>query len=186
MPLFGAHLSVARGLHNAITSAVALECDTVQIFTKNANSWDANSLTEEEIAAFRRAVGGTKLTHLTAHDSYLINIGSPDDMQFARSVNALTKEMERAEALGLDYLVSHPGSHVGSGEEAGLARVVAGLEEVHSRCAGFRVRLLLETTAGQGTSLGHRFEHLATLLQQAKCADRMDVCFDTCHVFAAG
>lgn len=186
MPLFGAHLSVAGGLHNAISSAVALQCDTVQIFTKNANSWEAAPLAEEEVSQFRRAAAATKLAHLTAHDSYLINLASPDDAQFARSITALTKEMERAEALGLTYLVSHPGSHVGTGEDAGLARVVAGLEEVHSRCLGFNVRLLLETTAGQGTSLGHRFEHLTTILQRAKCADRMDVCFDTCHVFAAG
>jgi deoxyribonuclease IV len=186
MPLFGAHLSVAGGLHNAISSAVALQCDTVQIFTKNANSWEAAPLAEEEVSQFRRAAAATKLAHLTAHDSYLINLASPDDAQFARSITALTKEMERAEALGLTYLVSHPGSHVGSGEDTGLARVVTGLEEVHTRCAGFNVRLLLETTAGQGTSLGHRFEHLATILQRAKCADRMDVCYDTCHVFAAG
>ena len=186
MPLFGAHLSVAGGLHNAIAAAVALRCDTVQIFTKNANSWEAAPLTQEAVAAFRRAASASNLSYLTAHDSYLINLASPDEALFTRSINALVREMERAEALGLSYLVSHPGAHVGSGEEAGLTRVVAGLEEVHSRCAGFSVQLLIETTAGQGTSLGHRFEHIATLFDRANCADRMDVCLDTCHVFAAG
>jgi deoxyribonuclease-4 len=186
MPLFGAHLSVAGGLHNAISSAVALRCDTVQIFTKNANTWNAAPLTQEAITTFRRAAAASGLSCLTAHDSYLINLGSPDDALYARSVNALVTEMERAEALGLQYLVSHPGSHVGSGEDTALARVASGLDDVHKRCAGFGVRLLLETTAGQGTALGHRFEHLAALFTRSECADLMDVCFDTCHVFAAG
>ena len=163
-----------------------LRCETLQIFTKNANQWDAPPLAHEAVASFRRAVGATNLSHLTAHDSYLINLASPDDALFAKSIAALVRELERAEALGLRYLVTHPGAHVGSGEDAGLTRVVAGLEEVHARCAGFGVRLLIETTAGQGTSLGHRFEHIGTLLQRASCADRMDVCLDTCHVFAAG
>ncbi len=186
MPLFGAHLSTKGGLHNAVASAVALGCGTLQIFTKNASHWEAAPLPEQDVSAFRRAASASGLAFLTAHDSYLINLASPDTALFAKSVNALTAEMERAESLGLSYLVTHPGSHTGSGEEAGLARAVAGLEEVHARCAGFRVRMLLETTAGQGTSLGHRFEQLAHVLQTANCADRMDVCFDTCHVFAAG
>ncbi len=186
MPSFGAHLSINRGLHNAITAAVALRCDTLQIFTKNASHWNANPLTQDDIAQFRRAASASSLAHLTVHDSYLINLASPDDSLYAKSVAAFVDEMERAEALGISYLVTHPGAHTGSGEEAGLVRVIAGYEEVHARCAGFNVRVLIETTAGQGTALGHRFEHLATILQRATCADRMDVCLDTCHVFAAG
>jgi deoxyribonuclease-4 len=173
-------------VQNAITTAKALNCDTLQLFTKNAAHWSAPPLPEADIAAFRKAASQSSLRFLTAHDSYLINLASPDDANSAKSVNAFVDEMERAETLGLDYLVTHPGSHVGSGEEAGLARVIAGYEQVHSRCSGFKVRVLIETTAGQGTALGHRFEHLAAILQRAKCADRMDVCFDTCHVFAAG
>ena len=186
MPLFGAHMSVAGGLHNAVTEAIQLGCETVQIFTKNANAWEATPLKDEAISAFRRAVRGAALSHLTAHDSYLINLASPDDALFAKSIAALVREMERAEALGLSYLVSHPGAHTGSGEAAGLARVAEGLDEVHARCSGFGVRLLIETTAGQGTALGHRFEHIAAILERAKCADRLGVCLDTCHVFAAG
>jgi deoxyribonuclease-4 len=186
MLLFGAHLSVAGGLHNAVTEAIALGCDTLQIFTKNANVWEAAPLTDEAIAAFRRVVHGSALSHLTAHDSYLINLASPDDALFAKSITALVREMERAEALGLSYLVTHPGSHTGSGEAAGLARVATGLDEVHARCTGFGVRLLIETTAGQGTALGHRFEHIAAILERATCAERLGVCLDTCHVFAAG
>jgi deoxyribonuclease-4 len=186
MPLFGAHLSVAGGLHNAVAAAVALRCDSLQIFTKNANVWAVDPLTGEEVAGFRRAAAGAELREIAAHDSYLINLASPDYALFRKSVGALATEMERAEALGLGYLVVHPGAHVGSGEEAGLDRVAAGLDEVHARCAGFTVRLLVETTAGQGTTLGRSFEQLAAIFDRAKDADRMDVCFDTCHVFAAG
>lgn len=186
MPRFGAHFSTRRGLHHAVATATELECGTLQIFTKNAAHWSAAPLTEDEVTAFRRAAGASALTHLTAHDAYVINLASPNETTYAKSVAAFADELERAEALGLDYLVTHPGSHTGSGEEAGLARVVAGYDEALARCPGFKVRVLLETTAGQGTALGYRFEHLATILQRAKSADRMDVCFDTCHVFAAG
>jgi deoxyribonuclease-4 len=186
MPLVGSHLSIARGFPDAIATAVRLGCDTLQIFTKNASRWAAPPLLEEQVSAFRRAAALSRLRFLTAHDSYLINLAAPDDALFEKSVAAFVVEMERAEALGLSYLVTHPGSHVGSGEEAGLTRVVAGYEQVHARCPGFNVRVLVETTAGQGTALGHRFEHLRTIFARAACADRMGVCFDTCHAFAAG
>ncbi len=186
MPLFGTHVSTQGGVVNAIRNALALGCDTLQLFTKNANQWQAAKLAETDVRAFRTAASASNLRFLTAHDSYLINLATPDDALFAKSVAAFVVEMERAEALGLSYLVTHPGSHVGSGEEAGLARVIAGYEEVHARCNGFGVRVLIETTAGQGTALGHRFEHIGTILQRARCADLMHVCFDTCHVFAAG
>lgn len=186
MPLFGVHVSTQGGIANAIPNALALNSDTLQLFTKNANQWQAPKLAEGDVSAFRAAARAANLRLMTAHDSYLINLASPDDALFAKSVAAFVVEMERAEALGLSYLVTHPGSHVGSGEEAGLARVTAGYEEALARCKGFGVRVLIETTAGQGTALGHRFEHIGTILQRAKCADRMDVCLDTCHVFAAG
>lgn len=186
MPLFGAHMSVAGGLHNAVSAATAQNCDTVQIFTKNANTWQAKPLTGDEVAAFKRAVAGARLKYPTAHDSYLINLGTPADDLYRKSIAAFADELERAEALGLSYLVTHPGAHVGSGEDAGIARVVAALDEVHARCRGFAVTVLLEVTAGQGTSLGYRFEHLAALLDRVKDGDRLGVCFDTCHAFAAG
>ena len=186
MPVFGTHVSTRRGLASAVASAVAMGCGTAQIFTKNAAHWSADPLTEEVVTAFRRAASASPLAHLTAHDAYVINLASPNDTNYAKSVDAFADELVRAEALGLDYLVTHPGSHTGSGDEAGLTRVITGYDEALARCPGFKVRVLLETTAGQGTALGHRFEHLATILQRAKSADRMDVCFDTCHVFAAG
>ena len=186
MPLFGAHTSIAGGLQNAIAAAVALKCDTVQVFTKNASQWRGKLLTEEEIRTFRTAFSGSKLRFPTAHDSYLINLATPDDALYRKSIDALTEEVERAEALGLQYLVMHPGAFMGTSEEAGIARVVTALNEVHRRCAGCRVMILLENTAGQGTSLGHRFEHLAAIRARARDAARLGVCFDTCHAFAAG
>jgi deoxyribonuclease-4 len=121
-----------------------------------------------------------------AHDSYLINLASPDQVLYRRSIEAFVIEVQRAERLGLCYLVTHPGAPLDSGEEAGLARVAAALDEVHGRCPAFRVQVLLETTAGQGSSLGHRFEHLARIRSLVADPDRLGVCFDTCHVFAAG
>jgi len=186
MPLFGAHMSVAGGHHNAIAEARCHGCQTVQLFTKNANQWAARDLGGDEVKAFRSALRASGLRGATAHDSYLINLASPDPALFRRSVEAFVVELQRAEALGLSYLVTHPGAHVDSGEEAGLERVARGLDEAHARCPGFRVKVLLETTAGQGSTLGHRFEHLARILELTAEADRVGVCFDTCHVFAAG
>jgi deoxyribonuclease-4 len=186
MPLFGAHMSIAGGLHNAISAATELGCETVQLFTKNANQWNAKPITGEEVRTFRRALNDSKLKFPTAHDSYLINIASPDDTAYKKSIAAFIHELERAESLGLSYLVMHPGAHTGSGEDAGLKRAIAAFDEIHTRCAGFQTMVLLETTAGQGTTLGYRFEHLAAIRNGVKQPERLGVCLDTCHVFAAG
>jgi deoxyribonuclease-4 len=186
MPLFGAHMSVAGGCHNALLTAQKFDCDTVQLFTKNANQWNAKDFTEADVQLFGETLAASKLRFPMAHDSYLINLASPDDVLFRRSIDAFVIEIKRAEQLGLAYLVTHPGAHVGSGEEAGLERVVAGIDEAHRQCPGFRVQVLLETTAGQGSTLGWRFEHLATILKRVKESERLGVCLDTCHVFAAG
>ncbi len=186
MPLFGAHLSIAGGLHNAVVAALALNCDTVQLFTKNASQWAAKPLLESEIAAFRSAWKDSKLKHATAHDSYLINLAAPAEELYQKSIAAFIVEVERAEALGLSYLVMHPGAHTGSGEETGLQRVVAAFDEVHRATAGYKVQVLVETTAGQGTCLGCKFEHIAYILANVKETKRLGVCVDTCHIFAAG
>jgi deoxyribonuclease IV len=184
--ILGAHFSTAGGLVNAVRTAVRFGCQTLQLFTKNTAQWNAPPLTAEVVKSFRAEAAAAKLVHLTAHDSYLINLAAPGDELFAKSVNAFVVEIERAEELGLENLVTHPGAHVGSGEEAGLARVVQGLDEAARRTRGTKVRLLLETTAGQGTCLGWRFEHLAHLLGAVAEPERFAVCFDTCHVFAGG
>lgn len=186
MPLFGAHLSIAGGFHLALNEAIACGCDTVQIFTKAPSQWSAKPIDDEQALRFRDTLAASGLRLPVAHDSYLINLASPDDALWRRSVEACIDEMNRAEKLGLSYLVMHPGAHVDAGEAAGLERVIRGLDEVHARCPDHRVRLLVETTAGQGTTLGHRFEHLAAILQGVQQGERLGVCFDTCHVFAAG
>jgi deoxyribonuclease-4 len=179
-------MSIAGGLHNALLAAEAHGCDTVQLFTKNSNQWKARPLTDEDVAAFRQTLRKTRIRYPTAHDSYLINLASPDQALYEKSIDAFVIELQRAERLGLSYLVTHPGAHLDSGEESGLDRVAQALDEVHQRCPGFKVRTLLETTAGQGTALGHRFEHLARILELVREPKRLGVCVDTCHVFAAG
>jgi len=186
MPLFGAHMSIASGYHRAVEAAVSYGCETVQLFTKNSNQWRAKELSEEDIRMFRHALRQSRLRLPMAHDSYLINLASPDPKLYRRSVEAFVVEVERAEQLGLKYLVTHPGSHLDSSEGEGLARVADALDEVHRRCPNFRVQVLLENTAGQGTNLGHRFEQLARILAHAADPKRLGVCFDTCHAFAAG
>jgi len=186
MPLFGAHMSIAGGYHNALLQAQARGCDCVQLFTHAPNQWNGRDLSEEEVRLFRRALRQTRLRQPTAHDCYLTNLASPDEALYHRSMETFLVELRRAERLGLRYLVMHPGAHLDSGEEAGLARVAAALDEIHGRLPTCKVRVLLETTAGQGSTLGHRFEHLARIFSLVSQADRLGVCFDTCHVFAAG
>lgn len=186
MPLFGAHMSIAGGYHNALLQAQARGCESVQLFTHAPNQWKGRELSDEEVQLFRRTLRQTRLRQATAHDCYLTNLASPDETLYRRSLETFLIELERAERLGLRYLVMHPGAHLDSGEDAGLARVAAALDEIHARLPSCKVRVLLETTAGQGSTLGHRFEHLARILSLVSQADRLGVCFDTCHVFAAG
>jgi deoxyribonuclease IV len=186
MPPLGAHLSVAGGVENALLTAQALGCETVQLFTKNASQWAGRPFAPEEPARFRRTLKRSKLRFASAHDSYLINLATADPALWRKSVEAFADEVTRAEALGLTYLVTHPGAHVGAGEEAGLANVGRALDEIHDRFPKAKVRVLLEITAGQGTCLGHRFEHLATILTHVRDPRRLGVCFDTCHALAAG
>jgi deoxyribonuclease IV len=186
MPLFGAHMSIAGGYHNALLTSQEHGCGAVQLFTKAPNQWAGKPITPDEAAVFRRTLRDTKLQCAIAHDSYLINLASPDQALYRKSIEAFADEMARAETLGLAYLVTHPGAHLGAGEDEGLARVAAAIDEVHCRCAGFNLRILLETTAGQGTYLGHRFEQLRDIIARVAEPDRLGVCLDTCHVFAAG
>ncbi len=186
MPLFGAHMSIAGGYYKAVLAAQEHRCESVQLFTKNNNQWHGKELSTEDIRHFRQTLRETNLRSPLAHDCYLINLASPAQDLYRRSVDAFVIEMHRAEALGLSYLVTHPGAATDGDERAGLLRVAQALDEVHARCPRFQVRVLLETTAGQGTSLGHRFEHLAEILAKVKQPERLGVCLDTCHVFAAG
>jgi deoxyribonuclease-4 len=182
----GAHQSIAGGHVRAVESAARAGMTALQVFTKSSNQWAAKPLTETEIRAFRDALAAAGIEGPVGHNSYLINLASPDAALWSKSVDAMTVEAERAEALGLTDLVAHPGAHIGSGEEAGLARVAEALDVVHRRTSGVAVRIALEITAGQGTCLGHRFEHLGQIRERVAEPERLGVCLDTCHLFAAG
>lgn len=183
---FGAHLSVAGGLHNAFDAAVSLGCDCLQIFVKNQRQWSAPPLREDAIEAFRTAQRRTGIGPVVAHASYLLNLASPIAAARKKSVDALVDELQRCEALGVPCLVLHPGAHLGAGEAVGIRRIAASLDRVHRRTDGFASRLLLETTAGQGTTIGHTLEQIGGILDGVKAPERLMVCLDTCHLFAAG
>jgi deoxyribonuclease IV len=185
-PIFGAHMSIAGGCDRAVRAAHAVSFTAVQLFTKNNNQWTAPALSDAHVAAFRSALLETGIEGPVAHTSYLINLASPDDTLWRKSIDAMTIEVERCAALSINDLVVHPGSHTGAGEQAALKRVARGLDQVHRRTRGVSVTIDLETTAGQGTNLGYRFEHLQCILQFVKQPERLGVCVDTCHVFAAG
>lgn len=186
MPLLGSHLSIAGGYYKATDTAAALGLQTVQIFTKNNNQWQGKPLTPDDIQRFRDGVERAGLKVPCAHNSYLINVASPKEELWRKSVEALVVEVERAEALGLAGVVMHPGSCVDSCEADGLAKIITALDEVHERTPNVTTQLWLETTAGQGSCLGHRFEHLGAILKGVKQPERLGVCVDTCHIFAAG
>ena len=182
----GAHVSVAGGVFNAFANGEEIKCETLQIFTRNANRWEAKKLLKDEVDKFRGERKRTKISPVVAHDSYLINLASDDKELLKKSINAFVDEIRRAELLGVDFLVTHMGSHMGRGDDKGLKRLAKSLDAVHRRTQGVKVKTLLETTAGQGTNLGYRFEHLADVLGMVKDRKSLGVCFDTCHVFAAG
>jgi deoxyribonuclease-4 len=183
---FGAHLSVAGGLHRAFDAAVATGCDCMQIFVKNQRQWQARPLSAEQIRAFRAAGQQTGVAPVVAHASYLLNLASPRAVGRRRSIAALVNELRRCAALGVPYLVVHPGAHLGDGIAAGIRRIAASLDDVHARTPGCATMILLETTAGQGTTIGHEFAHLAAIISAVKEPPRVGVCLDTCHLFAAG
>ena len=186
MAILGAHQSIVGGYDKAVERAHRCGCDCLQLFTKNNNQWAAKDITLQQAQRFREALDSLGLTHPLAHDSYLINLASPDPQLWRKSVDAFVVELHRAETLGIPFVVTHPGAYTTADEETGLRNVVRAVDEIHSQTRGLKVRCLLETTAGQGTSLGWRFEQLAAVLDGVKDPERLGVCFDTCHVFAAG
>jgi deoxyribonuclease-4 len=179
-------MSIAGGVSQALWRGKQTGCDVIQLFTKNASQWCARPLTPDDRAAFQQAKHETGVIALAAHGSYLINLASPDRALYERSQETLREEMQQAEALRLPYLVMHPGSHRGSGEEQGLSRIAGAINFLDQRGTEMNVMILLETTAGQGAILGNRFEHLARIIEMIEKGERVGVCLDTCHVFAAG
>lgn len=185
-PLLGAHMSIAGGVGNAFIEGKKVDCDAIQIFTKSSRQWASRPYTKEEIDQFHINRRESGIGAVVAHDSYLLNLGSPDAALRTRSVAAFIDELERCEILGVTNLIAHPGSHVGAGEVDGIKTIAASLDEVHRACPGYRVKVTLEITAGQGSNLGYRFEQIADIIDAVKETDRLRVCFDTEHAFAAG
>jgi deoxyribonuclease IV len=179
-------MSIAGGFDKAVERAHAVGCDCLQIFTKNGNQWRERQVTAEECQRFAEALSEFQITSPIAHDSYLINLASPDKNLWKKSLDAFVGELRRAAILRIPYVVTHPGAYTTGSERRGLAAIVRAIDRIHRQTQGISAKCLLETTAGQGTTLGWRFEQLATILDGVKEPDRMGVCFDTCHVFAAG
>lgn len=186
----GAHMSIAGGYYKALERANQHSCTVVQMFTKTASQWAAKPIADEDSLLFTQMRDSIPFSgaDLVAHDSYLINLATPDDVLWEKSIAAFGHELDRCAVLGIPGLVTHAGAHMGSGEEAGLERIAAALERVIIERPGQDVSVLLETTAGQGTSVGYAFEHLGRIreLMSLDARARVGVCWDTCHLYAAG
>ncbi len=186
MLLIGAHQSIAGGLYRALLRGREAGCATVQVFLRSNLAWKAGRFTEKDAERFAQTQAQTGITPVVAHNCYLVNLASRDPKTLSRSTEATIGELERAEVLGIPYLVMHPGAHLGAGVRAGLRKIARGIDRAVAASGSKRVRILLETTAGQGTVLGSRFEELAEVVALSRFTERLGVCYDTCHTFAAG
>jgi deoxyribonuclease IV len=184
--LIGTHVSASGGLHRACERGTHIGCTTMQVFTKNSNRWEGKPFADEDIQSYKTACAKSSMGPVVAHAAYLINLCAVNPVVLAKSRHGLEDELRRCETLGLLGLVFHPGAHMGTGEEEGIKRIAESVNAVHERTAGFRTLTLLETTAGQGSALGYRFEHLRGIIDRVDQQHRMAVCIDTCHLFAAG
>ena len=184
--LLGAHMSIAGGVDKAIERGNQLSCTAIQLFTKNANQWKGKVFEEEEIDRFLSLRKKSSISKIFAHDSYLINLASGSPTLRTKSINAFVNEMERCRILYIPYIVIHPGAHLDIGENEGIKNIVNSINVILEKTNGWPVDIALETTAGQGTSIGYRFEHLSHIINGVKENDRIKVCLDTCHIFAAG
>jgi deoxyribonuclease-4 len=185
-PLLGAHMSIAGGIDKALLHGKEIGCETVQLFTKSSRQWISKPLSREEIENFHTALRAVGFPVVVAHGSYLYNLAAPAAGLRQKSVDGLIDDMTRCEALGIAYLIVHPGAHMGAGEVAGIKTIAQSVDTLHSACPGYKTRLALEITAGQGSHLGYRFHHLRQIIDATAAPERLRVCFDTEHAFAAG
>jgi len=182
--LLGAHVSIAGGVHHAVDNGIRLGCDVIQIFTKNQRQWAAKPYTKEDVDTFRAKYRTSGLKAVVAHDTYLINLASPDPVLWNKSLEAFTDEAQRCDQLGVSDLIFHPGAHMGEGVEKGSVRIAEAVRQVLSKTSD--VRLDLECMAGHGSTIGNRLEDLAHIIELVGEKKRLGVCLDTCHLFAAG
>lgn len=184
--LLGAHMSIAGGIHTAVDRATSIGCTALQVFTKNNNQWNGKPFSENDILRYKQKIDAAGIAPVISHDSYLINLCAVNPDILKKSRAAFIDELERCEQLGIPLLNFHPGSHLGAGEEVGIQRICESLNAAHDNTRDFKVKSVLETTAGQGTNIGYKFEHLRAIIDGVEYAERMAVCIDTCHIFAAG
>src|SRR5436190_1624361 len=184
--LLGAHMSIGGGVQTAIERGCSIKCTAIQMFVKNNMQWFARPLTRDEIRVFLNHAQRGELLSIFAHANYLINLAATNPQFLENSICALSEELIRADQLELPFLVLHPGSHLGAGEEAGLDKIVRSIDKALRKIPKVRTRIALETTAGQGSCLGHRFEHIAYIFENVRKPERLAVCLDTAHVHAAG
>ena len=184
--LLGAHMSISGGVHTAVDRARSIGCTALQVFTKNNNQWNAKPLTDDDIQNYKRKIADASIVPVVAHDSYLINLCATNPDILKKSRRALVDELTRCEQLGIQLLNFHPGAHGGAGEEEGIKKIIESLDIAHNETKGFKVLSVVEATAGQGTAIGHRFEHIEKIINGVDDPKRMAVCIDTCHIFAAG
>jgi deoxyribonuclease IV len=183
--LIGAHMSIEGGIYKAFERGHLAGCRTLQIFLKNSNRWKAKALSEDDRLLYRVAQKKTGIDPVVAHISYLVNLASPESSLWKKSIEAFIEEMERAHYLSVPCVILHPGAHMGAGEQEGMRRTADALKKALAEVAP-PVRILLENTAGQGSSIGHRIEQLAAILDFVPDSERIGICLDTCHLFAAG
>ena len=179
-------MSIAGGVHTAVERGMSIGCTTMQMFVKNNNQWKGKKLSEEDVSTYKKLLRESSIGPVVVHDTYLINLCATDKLILMKSREALKDELDRCELLGVEYLNFHPGSHVGAGEEEGIKRIVESLDIIHELTKGYQVKSVIETTAGQGTAIGYRFEQLRKIIDLVAEPGRMAVCMDTCHVYAAG
>ena len=184
--LIGAHVSISGGVHAAFERGTQVGCTTMQVFTKNNNQWSGRAFTAEDIQNYKMAEAKSSIAPVVAHAAYLINLCAANRATLKKSRAALADELLRCEVLGIRGLIFHPGSHVGAGEEEGIKRIAESINAVHDQTGVLHTLTTLETTAGQGSAIGYRFEHLRQIIDLVQAKDRMAVCLDTCHLFAAG
>jgi deoxyribonuclease IV len=185
-PLLGAQMSIAGGVDKSLLEGKKVECDAIQIFTRSSRQWAARPFAKDEIELFQQNRRETGIGAVVAHDSYLLNLGSPDTSLRKKSIAAFIDELERCEMLGIGALIAHPGAHMGAGELAGIKTIAGSIDDVHTACRGFKTKIALEITAGQGSCLGYRFEQIRDMIDATRQSERLRVCFDTEHAFAAG
>jgi len=181
----GAHMSIAGGVEKAIELGSSINCSAIQLFTKNNNQWKAKPLTDQSVSVFHHTWVQSGIEKIVAHTGYLINLANPGE-NWVKSMDSMELEIVRAERLGIPYLVMHPGSHLGEGEEYGLKRIADSLNTLMGKYPDYKLVILLETTAGQGTNMGYTFEHLARIMDMLGQPERYGICLDTCHIFSAG